>query len=451
MKKQFILFIIILSLINSVDANHHPLENNQATAENKVCDTAVNIEIVSDEKTNALNRLAIDKSDTKELELVFKYSPIDAQNIVEQLKKINDCKKPFCNYVIFVGLPGTGKTTMAKAIAYKLVVESGWSAYFISSGDLIGKYRNQTLENLKSYLDTIAAQNKKAIVIIDELNELLENAHDSHYDTSATAKYLWQFLDKHQNNKNLFVIGTMNRDTELPLPIKSRICQRRIKFDSFSDEQIKFDIFLHKISDAHIRFDKNVSKDYIQDQIKNLTESTGRDFKEFAFLLERVYKRYNLKSEEIVITKEIFDETLKEYKKNRQEIEYDKVFETEEERQERHFMQSKFIERIMRLSETTNYEYDGWGSDRKVCATWQTISNNTLAGLNAIFVGKQRTLLEKFIEQYSEGIEQKRKEEQKKEKEKEEQKKVKEQQEKQKQKEEQENKNKNRRWYRLFF
>lgn len=290
----------------------------------------------------------ISNSDIKEFEFVFKTSPNDAQDIVEQLKNINFYKTPFSNYVIFVGPPGSGKTVMAKAIAYKMMTESDWAARFIRVADVIGKVRNQAAENLKHYFDQILASKKKTIIIIDELNELLENAHDSHYDTSATSKCLWQFLDDNKNNPNLFFIGTMNRDTELPQAFKSRICQRKIKFGQFENEQIKFEAFLKKLLDAHINFDESISTEYLKEQLKKLHDSIGRDFHEFALLLKRIYRRHNKNSVDIVISKSIFDECVTEYINNREEIEYHKIQETEADRQERYFVQRILTNEFMR-------------------------------------------------------------------------------------------------------
>lgn len=350
MKKNIKLLLIPTLLINSIFANQLPMETNGVNDREKVNWSRVDDSKSVTQDMITLEGQTISNSDIKEFEFVFKTSPNDAQDIVEQLKNINFYKTPFSNYVIFVGPPGSGKTVMAKAIAYKMMTESDWAARFIRVADVIGKVRNQAAENLKHYFDQILASKKKTIIIIDELNELLENAHDSHYDTSATSKCLWQFLDDNKNNPNLFFIGTMNRDTELPQAFKSRICQRKIKFGQFENEQIKFEAFLKNLLDAHINFDESISTEYLKEQVKKLHDSIGRDFHEFALLLKRIYRRHNKNSLDIVISKSIFDECVTEYIKNREEIDYHKIQETEADRQERYFVQRILTNEFMRNS-----------------------------------------------------------------------------------------------------
>lgn len=386
MKKNIRSLLICALLINSIFANQVSMETSGVNGGEKV-----NWSRVEDSKAVTQERIkfegqTLSSNDIKEFEFVFKTSPSDAQNIVEQLKNVNFYKIPFSNYVIFVGPPGSGKTVMAKAIAYKMMTESDWTARFIRVGDVIGKVRNQAAENLEHYFDQILASKKKTIIIIDELNELLENAHDSHYDTSATSKCLWQFLDDNKNNPNLFFIGTMNRDTELPQAFKSRICQRKIKFGQFENEQIKFEAFLKNLLDAHINFDESISTEYLKEQVKKLHDSIGRDFHEFALLLKRIYRRHNKNSLDIVISKSIFDECVTEYIKNREEIEYHKIQETEADRQERYFVQRILTNEILR-NPSSHKTYD------------KPYMNYTMKVIKSMLNENQKKVWERIIEQ----------------------------------------------------
>ncbi len=77
---------------------------------------------------------------------------------------------------------------------------------------------------------------------MDELNRLLENFESSSHDSDTTASYLWTFLDKHKRNPNFFFIGTMNRDTKIPDPVKHRFGASSIYFEELPPEKL-LDIF----------------------------------------------------------------------------------------------------------------------------------------------------------------------------------------------------------------
>ncbi|BDC34602.1 hypothetical protein Noda2021_05600 [Candidatus Dependentiae bacterium Noda2021] len=348
MFKTLLLFLLVF--VKGANAQEFIKESGLIDDDTKM-QQPLNVEIGKNEDIEAklLKCLQLSQDEAQEIELYLKSAPVDAQNIVEQLKDADSYKNKQGNSVIFVGPPGAGKTTIAKAIASKLLREDGWEAVFIKSGDLLGHVRNKTRSNLSTILDAIAASKKKTIIIIDELNELLENAHDSHYDTSATAKYLWQFLDTHKKNTDLYFIGTMNRDTQLPQPMKNRIVQRRIIFGSTLTEDQKLQEFLSIAFKAGITFEEAINKDYIKARFKNLSSDMARDNTEFVYLLRRIYARsHNITSGEIAITRDLFDITYAEYQKNYEEIEYHHVIETQSDRQDRIEVQRILIDHFLK-------------------------------------------------------------------------------------------------------
>jgi len=284
----------------------------------------------------------------EEMEEVAENAPIDAKNIIEHLKNRNFLRDGYYRYATFVGIPGSGKTTYSKFIAYTLS-KLGWNHRFISSGELLEDTRNRTLVRLRKMLHDLIDNGTPLIFIIDEFNELLENTENTHFDTSATAKFLWPFLDAQHHNHNFFFIGAMNRDSKLPHAFKNRIYLRRIKFHPFVDPTTKINAFRKKF-DKYLQLTNDIDDAYLDTQLKKLGECGGRDLREFASLLRRIFRRYDQKSDVMLINKKYFEEGVKEYIENRTDTEHDQPEETEIIIRERHYVQNKLKELFNQLS-----------------------------------------------------------------------------------------------------
>ena len=77
--------------------------------------------------------LVFSEIDIEEMKLVFKTSPKEAQFIIKYLQNPTffELTQDYRS-ATFVGEPGSGKTTMAKAIAYHMSLQ-GWEYKFLSS------------------------------------------------------------------------------------------------------------------------------------------------------------------------------------------------------------------------------------------------------------------------------------------------------------------------------
>src|ERR1700761_574312 len=260
-----------------------------------------------DEKTKSLHRyipgvedneMGDDDSDeddltreeVEELEFVFECSPKRAQIIVEHLKDPHyfphnrDYRSAY-----FVGEPGSGKTSMARAVAHKMSKE-GWNYIFIPSTELLGEYRNQTAISLKNKLESAIKSRIPTIIIIDELNRLLENTESKHHDTDTAATALWLFLDRQRNNENFFLIGTMNRVTKLPKPFKDRILIDIIMFPKIEDPKVKNTIFRRSITSRKMNFDKEVTDEFLNAELARLGPCVGRNLNKVAKLLFQLHR-----------------------------------------------------------------------------------------------------------------------------------------------------------------
>ena len=129
------------------------------------------------------------------------------------------------------------------------------------------------------------------IIVIDEVNQLLENSESVHHDTDETSKFLWQFLDEQNNNHNFFLIGTMNRDTKLPQPFKSRILLKRIIFTDAIDTTVKCERFRSALLKNNLRIDGSIDDQHLQTMLQPLTDCSGRDLSALASLVRQITEK----------------------------------------------------------------------------------------------------------------------------------------------------------------
>lgn len=281
-----------------------------------------------------------------ELELVFELSPKKAQVIVNHLTDPDyfphnkDYRSAY-----FVGEPGSGKTTMARAIAYKMSKE-GWGYKFIASTELLGEYRNQTAIRLKKELQKAVASRKPMIVVIDELHRLLENTESKHHDTDMAATALWLFLDKQRNNENFFLIGTMNRITKLPKPFKDRILIDVVKFPPIDNVKVKNLLFRYAITSNNMSFDNEVTDEFLDKELAQLGSCFGRNLNKASKLLFQIQRMDNKeKVMSRVIKKETITKSIGLYRELRNDMNYDFVEETDDERQNRYHIENMNLQK----------------------------------------------------------------------------------------------------------
>lgn len=294
--------------------------------------------------------------DIEEMKLVFKSSPKEAQLIVDHLQ--DPTFFPLSEgyrSALFVGEPGSGKTTMARAIGYKMAAH-GWEYKFLLSTSLLGEHRNHTAIRLQKELEAIAVSKKATILIIDELNLLLENADSEHHDTDATSTALWTFLDKQKNNKNFFFIGTTNRVNKLPKPCKSRFFLDSITFPLVHDFKVRSKLIRKHLTNGKTILDEEVTDDFLDKEIEKIGSCSGRDLEKISGVICRESKRAQSAQVPVtVIKKAAIAHAVNHYMLKRMEFDYDAKEETDEQRQnrfhkenlemqERHFIQQHMIQ-----------------------------------------------------------------------------------------------------------
>jgi len=270
-----------------------------------------------------------------EMEMVFKSAPKDAQNIVKHLQDPNYFKghKDYRS-AYFVGEPGCGKTTMAKAIAYQMS-KQGWTYKIISSTQLLRSDRNNTSIQLEKELEAAAASTKPILIIIDELNRLLENTDSKNHDTDSTTTTLWTFLDRESENEKIFLIGTMNRIDKLPKPFKNRMSSDYIEFSYITDPEIQQKTLRQYFLATELKLDPEVTDDFLKTELGKMRACSGRNLKKICWITYKIQRRKE-DGPILPIKKSSIIEAINEFVERNEKIGYNKTEETDEERQERY-------------------------------------------------------------------------------------------------------------------
>jgi broad-specificity NMP kinase len=182
---------------------------------------------------------------------------------------------PSFHRLILVGKPGTGKTTLAYALADAL----SYKTIFIPASSLLGHYYNETAVNLQQAFQAIMTDDAtKKMVIIDELHKLFEHHKETKSDHSQTAATFWLILDQlEKHHPNVVVIATANEVSKLPPEIKSRFHGKIITVSMPSTKQ-KQQAFKNIIAyDCSVMLDQSADDTFLTEIISQCKGCSLRD------------------------------------------------------------------------------------------------------------------------------------------------------------------------------
>jgi microtubule-severing ATPase len=173
-------------------------------------------ELPSDEKNEYL-------VDVQKLDLTFEdfggYPAIvkRARELIEtQLRKREKLReigaKPVKG-VLFTGLPGTGKTHLARIIAK----ECGANFYHIDGPSIVGKYFGDSEKALRGIFAHARQSGKPSIIFFDEIDSIAANRAENTHEASnmLVTQFLTLMDGFNKEDDNIVVLATTNREAAL--------------------------------------------------------------------------------------------------------------------------------------------------------------------------------------------------------------------------------------------
>lgn len=229
---------------------------------------------------------------------------------------------PSFHRFILVGPPGSGKTTLAHAIAHMLE----YPVIFIPATSFLGSYRNQTAANITKLLgEYTAAKYNNLVIIIDELHKLFEHHGDDHSDDSQSAAAFWLTLDNiEKHHPNVIIIGTANNVAKLPPEIKSRFSGKIITLP-LPDKAQKLHAFKNSIShDKSIVLSSSVDDVFIVEMLEKIRNCSLRDVQLIIDTAKMFYyakKAMHENNFPFILTRKHFEQALKQLQSESQILE----------------------------------------------------------------------------------------------------------------------------------
>ena len=180
--------------------------------------------------------------------------------------------------ILLYGLPGTGKTLIAEAIAH----ETGASFFPVKCSDLGSKWFGETEQNIRDVFEA-AREEKNAVIFFDEIEAYASNRRENSAMERSIPEFLAQMqgVGESNNQERILIIGATNKpwrldgaflrpgrfDDKIYVPLPDKKARRKIIDDRVlgvpMEDGIDFEM-LSKITDGY----NGADMDYLCEKAK---------------------------------------------------------------------------------------------------------------------------------------------------------------------------------------
>lgn len=170
--------------------------------------------------------------------------------IFQNLNRAEECKIQIPKGILIIGMPGCGKTMIAKSVASLF----GVSLLRLDINRLMGKYVGESEQNLRKALETAEAAHP-CVLWIDEIEKAFAGSNGGSSDgDSLVVRLMGHFLTwMQERRKAVYVVATANDAMRSEFMRKGRFDE--VYFVDFPNEEERIDILIKKLNEY-----SNVSK-----------------------------------------------------------------------------------------------------------------------------------------------------------------------------------------------